>query len=188
GFADYAWAALLTPNLDPVAILFTARTQPSGTIVPGQGLPGVEATLDPSSVPIIGGAPTWNPLGSSSGTCYDAGCGYTGWVSSTYNIADAGDYVLQFGVTNWSDTSYQSGMAFSGLSIGGVSLTPVLLTPTGGSITIGDVNTGKFSAAAGTSLTTGIIDSTGSMSLGAGAAIMTGNLFAGDFVLANGGS
>ena len=188
GFADYAWAALLNSDLTPVAILYTARTQPSGTIVPGLDLPGVEATLNPSSVPIIDGAPTWSPLGSSSGTCYDAGCGYTGWVSSTYDISQAGDYILQFGVTNWTDTGFQSGMAFSSLSIGGVAVAPVLLTRTGGSISIGNVNTGQFSAAAGTSLTTGIISSGGDISLDAGAAITTGNLTAGDFVLANGGS
>src|SRR4029434_4998294 len=59
---------------------------------------------------------------------------------------------------------------------------------TGGSITIGDVSAGSFTAAAGTSLTTGIIDSGGGIGLGAGGAITTGDLFAGDFVLANGGS
>ena len=120
GFADYAWAALLNASLDPIAILFTARTQPSGTIVPGQDLPGVEAILNPSSVPIISGAPSWSPLGSSSGDCWDDGCGYTGWINSTYNIADAGNYVLAFGVTNWSDDNYDSGMAFSGITIGGI--------------------------------------------------------------------
>ena len=120
GFADYAWAALLTAALDPVAILFTARTQPSGTIVPGQDLPGVEATLNPASVPIIPGGPVWSPLGSDSGDCYAAGCGYTGWINSTYNIADAGNYVLAFGVSNWTDTAYDSGMAFSGITVAGV--------------------------------------------------------------------
>ena len=190
GFADYAWAGLYTANLDPVAILFTARTQEVGTIVPGFNLPGVEATLDPASVPIIGGTegPAWSPLGGSSGSCFDAGCGFTGWVSSSYEIADAGSYVLRFGVTNWNDQGFDSGMAFSGLTVGGVSLTPTLLTRTGGSITIGDVETGKFSAAAGTSLTTGIIDSGGSITLDAGAAILTEDLFAGNFVLGNGGS
>ena len=54
GFADYAWAALLTSDLDPVAILYTARTQPSGTIVPGLDLPGVEP--DASSMRPLAGA------------------------------------------------------------------------------------------------------------------------------------
>jgi hypothetical protein len=123
GFADYAWAALLTAALDPVAILFTARTQPDGSIVPGFDLPGVEATLTPASVPIIDGGPAWSPLGDSSGDCYNgvgAGCGYTGWVHSTYDIATAGNYILAFGVTNWSDSAYDSGMAFSGITVAGV--------------------------------------------------------------------
>ena len=120
GFADYAWAALLTAALDPVAILFTARTQPDGSIVPGFDLPGVEATLTPASVPIIDGGPAWSPLGGSSGGCWDDGCGYTGWINSTYNISDAGNYVLAFGVTNWSDTAFDSGMAFSGITVAGV--------------------------------------------------------------------
>jgi hypothetical protein len=187
GFADYAWAGLFTASLDPVAILFTARTQPTGTIVPGQNLPGVEATLTPSSVPIIDGAPAWSPLGTSSGSCYSAGCGFTGWINSTYDIAEAGNYVVRFGVSNWSDTAFQSGMAFAGITVGGVSVTPGVAR-TGGSISIGNVDTGKFTAAAGTSLTTGIIDSGGAISLDAGGAITTSNLFAGDFVLANGGS
>jgi hypothetical protein len=119
GYADYAWAALLTSSLDPVAILFTARTQPTGTIVPGQDLPGVEATLNPSSVPIIPGGPAWSALGDDSGDCYDDGCGYTGWINSTYDIAAAGNYILAFGVSNWSDQAYDSGMAFSGITVGG---------------------------------------------------------------------
>ena len=39
GFSDYGWARLLTSTGDLVAVLFTARTQASGTIVPGTGLP-----------------------------------------------------------------------------------------------------------------------------------------------------
>lgn len=119
GFADYAWAALLTSSLDPVAILFTARTHPTDSIVPGFDLPGVEATLNPSSVPIIPGGPDWSPLGFYSGDCFDEGCGYTGWINSTYNIADAGDYILAFGVTNWGDDAYDSGLAFSGITVAG---------------------------------------------------------------------
>lgn len=119
GYADYAWARLTTDTGDLVATLFTARTQSSGTIAPGFGLPGVEATLNPSSVPIIGGGPAWSPLGGSSGSCFALGCGYTGWIDSSYTIGATGNYVLTFGVTNWSDQSYHSGMAFSGLSVGG---------------------------------------------------------------------
>ena len=152
GFADYAWSGLFTADLVPVAILYTARTQAEGTIVPGFGLPGVEATLDPAEVPIIPGGPEWSPLGTSSTSCFSAGCGYTGWVNSTYEIADSGTYVLGFGVTNWSDTGFQSGMAFSGITVGGDTVSGAI-TPTGGSITMGNVTTNQLTAYAGTDFT-----------------------------------
>jgi len=78
-------------------------------------------------------------------------------------------------------------MAFSGITIGGVPVQPGL-TRTGGSITIGNVETGKFTAAAGTSFTSGFINSGSSIEIGAGGAISTDNLFAGAFVLAEGAS
>lgn len=120
GFADYAWARLLDSTQAEVALLFTARTAPSGSIVPGFSMPAPTATLTPSSVPIIGGAPAWSALGPDSGSCYSGGCGYTGWVQSNYQIAAAGNYILEFGVTNWQDTAYDSGLAFDGITIGGV--------------------------------------------------------------------
>lgn len=46
-FDDYAWAAVGDPTLTSVEYLVTARTQPSGSIIPGQGMPGVVATLTP---------------------------------------------------------------------------------------------------------------------------------------------
>lgn len=120
GFADYAWARLLDSTQAEVALLFTARTAPNGSIVPGFSMPAPTATLTPSSVPIIGGAPVWSALGPDSGRCYSGGCGYTGWVQSNYQIAAAGNYILEFGVTNWQDTAYDSGLAFDGITIGGV--------------------------------------------------------------------
>lgn len=120
GYADYAWARLLDSTQAEVALLFTARTAPSGSIVPGFSMPAPTATLTPSSVPIIGGAPAWSALGPDSGSCYSGGCGYTGWVQSNYQIAAAGNYILEFGVTNWQDTAYDSGLAFDGITIGGV--------------------------------------------------------------------
>ena len=90
-FADYGWAELFNATTSlPAALLFTGQTEPSGSIVPAQGLAADGftpiATLTPSSVPIIGGignGPAWSPLGTSSGACFDVGCGYTGWVHST---------------------------------------------------------------------------------------------------------
>jgi hypothetical protein len=111
GFADYAWAELFNSSNVPVSLLFTARTEPTGSIVPGTGLPPPNATLTPSSVPIIPGAPAWSPLGSSSGQCFAAGCGFTGWVDSNYTITTAGNYYLEVGVTNWLDQAFDSGLA-----------------------------------------------------------------------------
>lgn len=122
GFADYAWAALLDESLNHVATLFTARTLADGTIVPGSGMPAPEAILTPTSVPIIDKAPIWAPLGGNSGDCYSGvgnGCGYTGWINSFYTIANAGNYYLEFGVTNWTDSGFDSGMAFDGITVGG---------------------------------------------------------------------
>ncbi len=119
GFADYGWARLLDTSNNEVALLFTARTKASGSIVPGFGMPLPAATLTPASVPIIGGAPLWGPLGGSSGTCYNPGCGYTGWVQADYSIVTTGNYILEFGVTNWSDTYFDSGLAYSDATIAG---------------------------------------------------------------------
>jgi len=130
GFSDYAWAELYSSTSAPVALLFTARTETSGSIVPGTGLPAPAATLTPASVPIISGAPTWAPLGTYSGACYDVGCGYTGWVRSNYTIAAAGNYYLKVGVVNWTDDLYDSGLALDGVTVGGVTVgAPPATTP-----------------------------------------------------------
>ncbi|MEY6434143.1 NF038132 family protein, partial [Thioalkalicoccus limnaeus] len=119
GFADYAWARVLDESMEQVALLFTARTRSTGSIVPGFGMPDVEAQLTPESVEIIRGGPVWSPLGSDSGRCWSGGCGYTGWVHSSYAFPETGNYILEFGVVNWSDTAYQSGLAFDGVMVGG---------------------------------------------------------------------
>ncbi|TVP82679.1 MAG: hypothetical protein EA346_02040 [Thioalkalivibrio sp.] len=119
GFADYAWARLLDASMEPVALLFTARTRSSGNIVPGFGMPEIGADITPETVNIIGGGPRWSPLGGDSGRCYASGCGYTDWVSSRYVIPETGEYVLELGVVNWSDTAFQSGLAFDGVMVGG---------------------------------------------------------------------
>lgn len=130
GYADYAWARLLDASDTQVALLFTARTVPApGNIVPGTGMPSPDATLDPPVVSIIlgthsSGGPLWDELGGSSGACFDDGCGLSGWVKSIYKISTAGNYRLQFGVTNWNDDSYDSGMAIAGATIGGTPIDP----------------------------------------------------------------
>lgn len=125
GFSDYGFAQLLDSSNASVGFLFTARTVPSGNTSPGFGLPANISTLSPLTSPIIGGGPVWSALGSSSGECFAAGCGYTGWIQSTYNITTAGSYKIRFGTTNFGDTAFDSGLAFSGITVAG---TPV---PTG---------------------------------------------------------
>lgn len=85
-------------------------------------MPVPSVTLDPLTVPIISGAPVWLPLGASSGTCFNSGCGYTGWVNTSFSIANTGSYFLEFGVVNWSDNDFQSGLAIDAVTING---TPV---------------------------------------------------------------
>ncbi len=120
GFSDYVWSQLQTATGNPVATLFTARTTPTGDTVPGFGLPGLLATLTPASTPIVPGAPTWTPLGDHNGQCFDAGCGYTGWIKADYIITTAGTYRLAFGATNWSDFIWDTGLAFDGVVVDGV--------------------------------------------------------------------
>ena len=122
GFADYAFSSLETLTGDTVATLFSARTTSSSDTVPGFGLPPLLATLTPVSTPIIPGGPVWSPLGVYSGACFNVGCGYTGWIKAEYTIATAGTYQLAFSVTNWSDTIYDSGLAFDGLVIDDVPI------------------------------------------------------------------
>lgn len=129
GYTDYAWAELFTSTGTPVALLFTAQTEPSGSIVPGTGMPAPTATLNPSSVPIQAGT-TWSPLGSWSGMCWAAGCGNTGWIDSDYTIADAGSYYLEIGVTNWGDEEYDTGLAMDGAEINGNPINSVTPEPT----------------------------------------------------------
>jgi hypothetical protein len=116
-YVDYAWARLLDAELNEVALLFTARTTPGGNSVPGFAMPEIEATITPSPVEIIDGAPTWAPLGPDSGLCYDDGCGYTGWIRSNFEMPADGSYVIEFGVVNWMDTEYQSGLAIDTLTL-----------------------------------------------------------------------
>ena len=125
-FADYVWAALID-SANNSTILFTARTIAAGDVVPAFGTslaPGV--TLTPATTGILGGlitgdiGPNWSPLGAT--TCYDAGCGYTGWIQSDYIVPVAGTYTLRFGATNWDDEAWDSGLAIDGVLIAG---TPV---------------------------------------------------------------
>lgn len=122
GYADYAWARLLNQDNTPVAILFTARANSAGNAVPGFDLPPPQATLTPFPVPIVEGQTDWSPLGPDGDECYDTGCGSTGWVRAQYTFASAGTYRLEFGVTNWFDRDFDSGMALDAISLDGAPL------------------------------------------------------------------
>lgn len=126
-FTEYAWVRLLNSDLSEAALLFTARTTTSGDTVPGFGMPLLAdgVTLTPASTPIIPGGPLWSPLGGSSGACYSTGCGYTGWIGMSYEILAAGNYYLEFGVVNWLDTAFDSGLAFDGILVGGKPIDPI---------------------------------------------------------------
>lgn len=129
-FPDYAWANLVNALTNTtVATLFTATTNPVGSAVPGTGagLPAISGTISPASVTISSGlgSTVWSPLGGSSGQCFGGfgnGCGNTGWVNASYNIANAGDYYLVFGVANVLDTAFDTGLAWVGAQIGGAEI------------------------------------------------------------------
>jgi hypothetical protein len=126
-FIEYSWVKLINAADSSSQILFTARTTPTGDTVPGFGLPGLApgVTLTPGTTAIIANQTNWSPLGSYSGSCFGPGCGQTGWIGMNYSIANAGNYFLEFGVVNWSDQIYDSGLAFDGITIAGNPINPV---------------------------------------------------------------
>ena len=67
GYVEYSWVRLLDSALSEVALLFTARTNPTAgaDTVPGFGMPDLApgVVLVPASTPIIAGGPAWSPLG-----------------------------------------------------------------------------------------------------------------------------
>lgn len=136
GFPDYAWAALSSTDGGADYLIFSAQTQPTGNTVPGFTMPALATgtSLIPSSSPITAGSgstggPVWSELGSSSGLCYAAGCGLTGWIESEFTGETADNYVLEFGVSNANDTAYDSGLAFAGVEVGGVPVTGAVPEP-----------------------------------------------------------
>lgn len=120
-YADYAWARLVDAGSGATAaMLFSATTQPAGLLVPSANLPAVDATLTPATASIVNNSTVWSPLGSAddgAGSCWGAGCGSSGWVQSAFTFTSGGSYRLEFGVVNWSDSAYQSALAFDGAFI-----------------------------------------------------------------------
>lgn len=118
-YADYGWVRLLSAT-DPTqsTMLFTVQTTADGENI--FGMIPIAAQIDSQTDSIIGNAPVWSHLGDDdSGQCFATGCGYTGWLAASFDIALAGDYFLEFGVLNWGDQDYHSGLAFDGITVGG---------------------------------------------------------------------
>ena len=103
GFPDNAWAGLFTSTGTQVAELYNTTT---------------------AVTPVTANATTVSWLGGSSGSCYAAGCGNTGWQNINYIIASAGSYYLQFGTTNANDTAFDTGLAIDGVTVGGQQIVP----------------------------------------------------------------
>jgi len=132
GYADYAWVRLLRAGDDSqAALLFTLRSTESGSIGAGEDMPLPEAALDPAVVEMHGPGPTWSRLGQQPGLCWGdlPGCGSTGWVGASYALAEGGSFRLEFGVVNWIDSSFQSGLAFDTITVSGVSVVSVVPEP-----------------------------------------------------------
>jgi hypothetical protein len=130
GFPDYAWAALISTGGGANYLIFSAETQPPpNNTVPGHTMPPLApgASLVPPTSGIhpgsgATGGPVWNELGTSSGTCFAAGCGLTTWIESMFNGEAAGNYMLEFGASNANDTLFDTGLAFAGVEVGGVPI------------------------------------------------------------------
>lgn len=124
GYDDYAWARLVNADQGnaTVAWLFTARSTNSGTknIIPGDVVDKTD--FDPdlrltnyNTWDFTAKTVNWAPLAGSNNTCWEnnaKGCGYTGWLESSFTFTAVGNYRVEVGVTNWGDTAYDSGLAF----------------------------------------------------------------------------
>jgi len=153
-YTDYAYVQLIGLS-SGTTTLFTARTNPSGSTVPGFGLPGIApgATITPFPVDITPGATMFSGLAGSSGDCYQGpgqGCGNTGWIQASYNLAANDTYQIMFGVNNEGDTELDTALLFDfGEGAGGVpTVPPTTTTPEPASIVLlGTGLLGVFGAA-----------------------------------------
>jgi hypothetical protein len=112
-FSDYSWARLIDANdTTQFFILFdTLVTQAIADFNHGFTTQVFE-TATPTT--------EWSKLGVYSGRCYSdegAGCGNTGWLAYNLKFDNAGDYILEFGVVNRDDTTFDSGLAFDDIKI-----------------------------------------------------------------------
>jgi hypothetical protein len=133
-YTDYAYVQLIGLS-SGTTTLFTARTNPSGSTVPGFGLPGIApgVVISPYPVGVTPGATYFSGLGGSSGTCFGGagnGCGNTGWIQASLNLAANDTYQIRFGVNNESDSIYDTALLFDfGACAGGVPTVNVTPEP-----------------------------------------------------------
>lgn len=153
-FTDYAYVQLIGMS-GVTTTLFTARTNPEGSTVPGFGLPGIApgVVITPFPVDITPGATMFSGLASSSGDCFHGpgqGCGNTGWIQASYNLAANDTYQIMFGVNNMGDNNFDTALLFDfGEGAGGVpTVPPTTTTPEPASIVLlGTGLLGVFGAA-----------------------------------------
>ncbi|HEY9191910.1 MAG TPA: NF038132 family protein [Methyloversatilis sp.] len=123
GYDDYAWARVLNASDNSlVAWIFTARATNSGSnkIIPGDVVSTTEfnprdTLVNYDAYEFTSKTANWSALGSYNNICWQTdakGCGFTGWLESSIQFAQAGSYKLEIGVTNWGDTAYDTGLAF----------------------------------------------------------------------------
>jgi hypothetical protein len=102
---DYGYVRLLNANNSEADLIMTLRSAASGSVIPGYAMPvrriGTLVTT-PASVLMNFGTPTWSPLGDSSGTCREFGCGRTGWIKVEYIFKATGTFKLEIAAVNWS--------------------------------------------------------------------------------------
>lgn len=106
GYEDYGYAKLDND------LLFTARSSPAAPAVPGAGMPVQSLYTGAPTGNIQANKTTWDALGQWSNTCWDAGCGFTGWLTTQYTITTTGTHSLKFGVVNLNDQLWDTGLAF----------------------------------------------------------------------------
>jgi hypothetical protein len=140
GYDDYAWARLVTAGTsDTAAWLFTARSTNNarGNVVPGDVLKRQVDNSQPSKLDAVlnngdsigfdVSSTLWDPLGFSSGWCWDAAntCGPSGWIHSDFTFAADGSYLLEFGVVNWGDEAFDTALAFDFTGLQGANFSNV---------------------------------------------------------------
>ena len=129
-FADYGWAELQAADNSHVAWLFTGRTAPIGNTSPGLGLPANNSTLIPPTSAIVAGGPFGPRSARPRANVSTRVAGTRVAIQSVFDLPSDGAYHVVFGVTNFLDTNFDTGLAFDGLAAGGTPIKPGVPEPT----------------------------------------------------------